>query len=244
MLAALIAALAVVAVLVWREATSSTEVSAADAVAGFRERPAERTRPGHPAPGVYVYDAAGRQSANVGPVAVDRDVPDTARAVVAPGPDGLVDVEWRISEEHTEGYRYAVGGGWWTMTWRRVELTFLGIGRDDRRDVVPPARWLPASPRVGARWPVAFRTGTLDTRGEGRVVRRTTLPLDGRREPVLLVRTVTRTTGALAGTRREDVWWSPRLAMPVRLVSDTRLEGVAGYRSRLDLTLRTGVPER
>jgi hypothetical protein len=242
-----LAAVAVAGVLLWREASSSTGVSADDAVAGFRERgeaPAAAVPAGLPAPGVYTYRARGRERGTVGPVSVARDVPPRARAVVATGPGRTVEVEWRISEEHTEAYRYRVSGGWWSATWRRVDVTFLRLGRDDRRDVEPAARWVPVRPRVGQTWPVAFRTGTLATTGRGRVLRRATLPLDGRREPVFVIRTATRTTGAHGGERREDVWWSPRLGMPLRLVSDTRLRGVAGFSARLDMVLESGVPRR
>jgi len=249
LLAALLAAAVLVAVGVaaWRAASRSTPVSEADAVAGFRSdrggSPAAASAPGVPAPGVYTYRASGREDASLGPLSISRSVPAEVRYVVTRRPGGYA-VELRVSGEHVEGYRYRVTPGWTDMTWRRVDVTFLGLGRDDRRDVVPAARWIPRRPAAGTGWEVDFLTGSLRTRGRGRVTGRGVLPLDGRPEPVSVVRTVTRTSGAHGGGRDETVWWSPRLALPVRMISDTRLGGVAGFRGRLRLDLVSATPAR
>ncbi|HWH15236.1 MAG TPA: hypothetical protein VNT51_10875 [Miltoncostaeaceae bacterium] len=242
----LVLALAGGVALLWRAASRSTPVTQADAVAAYRAeapRAAGAVTPGVPAPGVYTYRATGGEDASVGPLSISRPVPAEARYVVTPAPGGYA-AELRVSREHVEEYRYRVAGGWTRVTWRRVDVRFLGLGRDDRRDVVPAARWVPLRPRPGMRWTVDFRTGSLRTRGEGAVVGRTTLPLGGRREPVAVVRTTTRTTGAHGGRRDETLWWSPRLALPVRITSDTRLGGVAAFRGRLRLDLVAEAPAR
>jgi hypothetical protein len=196
-----------------------------------------------PAAGVYTYAATGHERGNVGPLGIDRGVPADVRYIVTPSPGGFT-AELRVSGEHTEAYRYVVADGWVRMAWRRVDVTFLRLGRDDRREVVPAARWLPLRPRVGQAWPVAYTTGTLRTTGRGEVVRRGMLAVGGAPEAAWLVRTTTRTAGAHGGTRLEEVWWSPRLAMPLRMTTDTRLGGVIGLRASLDLRLASPAPLR
>jgi hypothetical protein len=234
------------ALLVWNAARQSTEVRLAAAVESFRHHdapPAATAVAGVPAAGVYTYTASGSERAFLGPASIRRPVPAEARYVVTPSPGGWT-AELRVSEEHTEAMRYRVGAAWTTMTWRRVDVTFLGVGRDDRRPLTPAVPWMPRRPEVGARWDVAYSAWKLRTTGTSAVVGRESITLDGRAEPVFVVASRTVTTGAHGGPRTERVWWSPRLSLPLRIESDTRLGGAVGFSSRVRLDLRSGVPQR
>lgn len=245
-ISAALAAIALVAAgaWAWQEAGSSTEVSVENAVHEFRDTgtPAVATG-GAPAPGVYSYAASGTERAHIGPVSIDREIPPEARYVVTATPEGF-QAELRVSAEHTEAVRYAVGTRWIRAVWRRVDVTFLRIGRDDRRPLTPAVPVIPVRPVVGQTWTVAYSAWKLRTTGTARVVRRETLPVAGVPEPVFLIETRTRTRGAHGGPRLERLWWAPRLGVPVRLESDTTLEGAVGYRSRLRLDLTSPTPAR
>jgi len=245
-LSAAVAALVLVAAgaWAWQAASTSTEVSVATAVDEFRDTGVAGIAPGDaPAPGVYSYAASGSESAHIGPVSIDRDMPSQARYIVTTTPEGF-QAELRISGEHTEAMRYAVGSRWIRATWRRVDVTFLRIGRDDRRPLTPAVPAIPVRPRVGQTWDVAYSAWKLRTTGTARVVRRETLVVAGTPETTFLIETRTRTSGAHGGPRTERMWWAPRLGVPVRLDTDMTLEGAVGYRSRVRLDLTSPSPAR
>jgi len=229
----------------WHAAGTSSEVSVASAVGEFREegwQPVAAPGP-IPAAGVYTYSASGTERAHIGPVSIDREIPASARYVVTRTPDGY-QAEIRISGEHTEATRYVVGSEWIRAVWRRVDVTFLRMGRDDRRPLTPAVPAIPVEPRVGRSWDIAYSAWKLRTTGTGRVVRRETLSVAGAPEDVFLIETRTHTAGAHGGPRLERMWWSPRLGLPVRLQSDTTLDGSVGYRSRIRLDLTSATPAR
>lgn len=243
---AAVAALALVAAgaWAWQEAGTSTEVSVASAVDAFRDTAGGGVAAGEaPLPGVYSYAASGSETAHIGPISIDRDIPAEARYVVTATPEGF-QAELRVSAEHTEATRYAVGTNWIRATWRRVDVTFLRIGRDDRRPLTPAVPAIPVRPEVGQSWDVAYSAWKLRTTGTARVVRAETLAVGGAPVATFLIETRTRTSGAHGGPRTERMWWSPRLGVPVRLETDTTLEGPVGYRSRLRLDLTSASPAR
>lgn len=243
---AAVAALALVAAgaWAWQTAGTSTEVSVATAVDEFRDTGVGGVAAGDaPVPGVYSYAASGSETAHIGPISIDRDVPSQARYIVTPTPEGF-QAELRISAEHTEAMRYAVGTRWIRATWRRVDVTFLRIGRDDRRPLTPAVPVVPVRPRVGQSWSVDFSAWKLRTTGTARVVRAETLTVAGAPVTTFLIETRTRTEGAHGGPRTERMWWAPRLGVPVRLEADTTLEGPVGYRSRVRLDLTSPAPAR
>ena len=243
---AAVAAIALVAAgaWAWQQAGTSSEVSIATAVNEYRDTPAPPVAAGTgPVPGVYTYAASGSERAHIGPVAIDREIPAEARYVVTTTPEGF-QAELRVSGEHTEAVRYAVGSRWIRAVWRRVDVTFLRIGRDDRRPLTPAVPAIPVRPVVGQTWSVAYSAWKLHTTGTARVVRTEALTVAGRPERVFLIETRTRTRGAHGGPRLERMWWAPRLGVPVRLETDTTLEGAVGYRSRLRLDLTSPTPAR
>lgn len=235
------AVVAIAGVVAWRAASTSTPISVQDALRTFRENEGPGSAAAGPRPGVYTYRAEGAESGTVGPLSIRRTVPAQARYVVTSTPGGF-ETELQISKQHIEGYRYRIKDGWAVLTWRRVDVTFLGVGRDDRRDVTGTARWIPLEPRVGMRWDVDFWTRTLHATGTGRVTGTGTITVDGAPRRVFVVDIRTVTQGAHGGPHRERLWWSPELRMPLRISSTTRLDGVVGFQSRMDMRLASARP--
>ncbi len=229
----------------WHQARSSSPVSEAAAVAAFREGGGESggsEAPGIPRPGVYTYDQSGSERGGAGPVSISRDLPGNARYVVTRVAGGYAE-ELDISQEHIEGLRLRVAadGGSHAVS-RRTEVDFLGVGRDDRRDLRPPPVHLPHALPVGRGWSGRYMAGELPVSFHSRVLRREAVEIEGRRIPCVVVRTVGDTGGAHPGTRTDTRWWSPALALPLRWTIDMRIRGVVTLDTHADLTLESLTP--
>ena len=237
--------LAVVAagVWAWNAGRQSTEVSQARALEGFRATGGGEGRgEGGPTPGVYTFAQAGREEGGIGPVSVARDLPAEARFVVTVTASGHQE-ELHLAAEHVESVRFEpVPGGGRRAVWRRTDITFLGVGRDDRRDLVPPPVDRPPRLDVGTTWGARYRAGDLPVSSRSRVLRREAVRVDGRDEPALVIRTVGDTGGVHPGRRVDVVWWSPRLALPLRWSIDMDVRGVARISTRTDLRLSSATP--
>lgn len=240
--AALLAAIvAAGAILVW-QARTGTERGQQEAVADFRERASAAARPGGagegagPAPGVYTYSQVGRESGGIGPVALTRSLPDEARLIVAPEGEGWSE-ELVLAEEHVEAVHLRLRAGATIETWRRSDVTFLGLGRDDRREVTPPALRLPARPAPGVTWTSRHAAGTITMALRGEVLRREPVRVGGTTVSALVVRTVTTSAGTHPGTRTDTLWWSPEHRLAVRWDIVTRVRGIARLDTRTTLRL-------
>jgi hypothetical protein len=243
--AVVVLVLAGAALWAWHQARSSTPVSEASAVAAFRQgggAAGGSQAPGIPRPGVYTYDQSGSERGGAGPVSISRDLPGHARYVVTTTAGGYAE-ELDISEEHIEGLRLRVAadGGSHAVS-RRTEVTFVGVGRDDRRDLRPPPVHLPRALPVGRAWSGRYMAGELPVSFRSRVLGRETVQVEGRRYPVVVVRTVGDTGGAHPGTRTDTRWWAPALALPLRWTIDMRIRGVVTLDTHAGLTLESVTP--
>lgn len=227
----------------WQSARSSSEVSAEDALSDFRRRPgaAGATRPGVPRRGVYTYRQSGRERGGAGPVSITRDLPEEARYVVASAPGGFEE-ELSLSEEHVEGVRFRVSRGGTRAVWRRTDVTFVGFGRDDRRELRPPPLHMPRRLAVGRTWSGRYAAGSLPVTYRSEVLRREATEVGGERTPAFVVRTIGDTGGAHPGTRVDTFWWSPRLALPLRWTIDMSVRGTVKLDTDSDLRLQSAVP--
>lgn len=238
--------LAGAAIWVWQSARTSTPVSAGDALAAFREGGgvAGARRPGAPRPGVYTYRQEGSERGGAGPFSVTRSLPAEARYVVTLTPDGYQE-ELALSEEHGEALRLRLGRDGARAVWRRTEVRFAGVGRDDRRELRPPPLHRPRDLPVGRTWGGRYTAGELPVAYRSRVVRRDAVPLaGGRRVPVVVIRTVGDTGGPHPGTRVDTVWWAPGPALPVRWRIEMEIGGVVSLRTHADLRLVDLEPAR
>lgn len=236
----MLAVLAVAGGLLWREAGRSDPVPEAEVIDDLREDGVAATN-GGPKPGVYRLRVAGDEDGGAGPIRVSRELPAEGTVAVSGTDDGW-EVLTTYSRQHIEAARYRRDGDAVRMTWRRVDVTF-GIGRDDRRDIEGVARLVPAiDPAPGTRWADRYTTGSLVNTVENRVLRRDRLVIGGDAVDTVVIASTTTTTGALAGTRRETLWWSPVHRLVVRSELDVDIGGAFGYRSRITSELVGLVP--
>jgi hypothetical protein len=236
-------ALAGAGVWAWRSASSSTPVSEEEALSSFREGAgaAAAARPGVPRPGVYTYRQAGEERGGAGPLSVRRDLPDEARYVVTATGEGFEE-ELSLSEQHIEGVRFRMTAEGSRAVWRRTDVTFLGIGRDDRRDLRPPPLHMPSRLPVGRAWSGRYVAGELPVSYRSEVLRREAVEVAGERLPALVVRTVGDTGGAHPGRRVDTFWWSARLALPLRWTIDMDVRGTVSLDTTSDLRLEAAEP--
>lgn len=226
----------------WYEGRTSTEVSEERALRDFRESGDGGAAPeGVPRAGVYTYDQSGTESGGIGPASITRDLPGEARYVVTPDSGGYTE-ELDLAAEHIEAVRFRLDGGDVRAVWRRTDITFVGVGRDDRRDLVPPPLQRPADLSVGRTWTNEYRAGDLPVTSRSRVLRRESVTVGGRELPALVIRTVGDTGGVHPGTRTDTVWWSTALSLPLRWSIDMEVSGVARITTRTDLRLRSTIP--
>lgn len=226
----------------WWKAGQTTPVSERAALAGYREDAVSGGDRRGPAPGVYTYDQVGREKNRFGPLAINRDLPAEARYTITATPDGYRE-ELALAEQHIEGKRFRLrADGARQATWRRNNITFLGVGRDDRKEINPPALSLPASLPVGRTWSAEYDAGSIHVRERARVLCHQAVRVDGRRHATVVVRTVARSTGVLGGKRVDTIWWSPELHLPLRWTIEQHLDGRVSLTTTTDLHLRETAP--
>lgn len=228
----------------WDRAGSSTIVSEDAAVRDFRRdarADPSGARAGVPREGVYTFSQSGSERGGAGPVGVTRGLPARARYVVTHTGGGYRE-ELRLSEEHLEAVTLRVGPRATREMSRRTEVTFLGFGRDDRRDLRPPPTRLVWPLTVGRRWESRYTAGSLPVATRSAVVRSEVVVVDGRRHATRLVRTVGDTGGAHPGRRVDLIWWSPALALPLRWHIDMDIGGPVTLRTRARLTIESVEP--
>lgn len=229
----------------WSSAHSSTQASQTGALAEFRASGAAEAPPlaGAPTPGVYRYAVRGSESAGSGVVSAERPLPAEALYVITPIAGGYQE-SLRLSEEHVEEARFAVGPEAVTATWRRTMVTFLGIGEDDKDDVTPPSIDHPRTLAVGRTWGGSYVLGDLAVRYRGRVTGRSTVTIDGERIPVFTLRTDSTYTGSTPGTRTDVIRWSPAHELPVSWSITQDTGGAADFSMTAEMTLVSTTPER
>ena len=231
------------AIWLWRSAGSSSPVSEESALESFREGggAVAGPRPGVPRAGVYTYRQSGEETGGAGPLSVNRDLPREARYVITPAPEGYQE-QLSLSEQHIEGVRYRVTDGGTLATWRRTDVTFLGIGRDDRRGLRPPQLRLPRPLAVGRTWSGRYTAGDLPVAYRSEALRRERVEVGDEPVPAIVVRTVADTGGPHPGARTDTIWWSPRLALPVRWTIEMEVRGTVSLDTRADLRLASATP--
>ncbi len=241
-LAVVVLAAAAVGVWAWNVGRHSTEVSERAALEDFRDRDGAPANARGPAPGVYTYLQRGREEGALGPASISRDLPGEARYVITATADGYEE-ELSLAAEHVEAVRFApFAGGGRRAVWRRTDITFVGVGRDDRRDLVPAPVDRPAGLAVGSTWSARYRAGDLPVTSRSEVLRSETVRVGDRDLPALVIRTVGDTGGVHPGRRVDLVWWSTALHLPLRWEIDMKVRGVARITTRTDLRLRETSP--
>jgi len=234
------------AYVIWSGAHHSTAADQGGAVADYRALHVTDVTPARavPAPGVYRFRVTGSEKAGSGLVSAERTLPAEAVYIISPIAGGYHE-DLRLSEEHVEEAHYRVSGPSVLATWRRTKVTFLGIGTDDRTDVVPASVDHPASGfTVGRTWGGRYALGATGVTYRGRVVARGTATLDGKTIPVVTLRTDSTFTGPTPGRRTDTITWSPALNLPVAWTITQKTGGDADFQIAADLELESGTPVR
>jgi len=228
----------------WHRAGSSTPADQAQAVRDFRTAgpPGDGPRPGIPRPGVYTFRQSGSERGGLGPVTLSRGLPGRALYVITLRPGGYRE-QLSISEEHVEAVDLRVRAQGTFEVARRTKVTFLGLGRDDRRALRPPPLRIPPRLRVNDAWVDRYAAGALPVTARASVLRKDVVEVDGRRLAVLVIRSVTDTGGTHPGRRTDTMWWSAALSLPLRWSIDMEIRGVARLRTLAELSLESLEPE-
>lgn len=227
----------------WTRAGSSTPVSEQEAGRDYGGGTAAASIPDGPRPGVWTYRATGDETVGVGPVSIDRPLPPEAQMVVRAARGGF----WRtlvLSKEHVEASRIRAAPEGEYLVERVTTVKVAGLGRDDRQVLVPPPLVYPAAAEVGDTWTERYRMDEVLVNGRARVLRREVLDIGGRSVATLVMRKDATITGPVAGFRRDTVWWSPALRMPVRWKLSTKVGGVASLRTDAEVVLTRTEPTR
>jgi hypothetical protein len=185
----------------------------------------------------------GKECAGVAGLKLCRPLPSRARVVITRSGSTL-QVELLLSQAHVEANRFDVRAGGRYLTWQRADITFAGIGRDERHDVTPATLSLPSRLAPGDTWREAFRVGTLEVTATNAVLRRGTLAVGGRRVPAILVRSDSRTSGAHPGTEHDVTWHAPSLGLDLTLQITRRIGGAFPYTLDAQATLLDTTPAR
>lgn len=227
----------------WQSARSSDPVSREEALEDFREGagPARAARPGVPRQGVYTYRQSGSERGGAGPVSLRRGLPSEAQYVITPTKDGFQE-QLSLSEQHIEAVRFRIRPEGTRAVWRRTDVTFVGIGRDDRRELRPPPLHLARGLKVGLTWAGRYMAGALPVTYRSEVLRREAVEVGETRVATFVVRATSETGGAHPGTRTDTFWWSPRFALPVRWSIDMDIRGTATLDTISDLQMESLAP--
>jgi hypothetical protein len=244
--AVVVAGAAGAAIVVRRAGETSPAVSRTTALKDLRAQTSTAAAPapeGPPAAGVYDYAVRGTECAGVAGLKLCRALPSRARVVITRS-GATLQVELLLSQAHVEAQRFDVRSAGRYLTWQRADITFAGIGQDDRHDVTPPTLALPARLAPGVAWPQAFHVGTLAVTATNAVLRRGTVDIGGRKVPAVLIRSESRTAGAHPGTERDLTWHAPSLGLDLRMQVTRRIGGTFPYTLDADATLLDVTPAR
>lgn len=225
----------------WSRAGSSTPVSEQEAGQDYGGGAERSAIPGGPRPGVWSYRATGDETVGVGPVSIDRPLPATAQVVVRPAPGGF----WRtlaLSKEHVEASRLRITNEGEYLTERVTTVKVTGLGRDDRQVLTPPSLVYPADIQVGDAWTSRYRLDEVRVVDRARALRRDVVDVGGRQVPAVVIDKRATVSGPVRGSRRDLLWWSPELRMPVRWKISTTIDGVASLRTDADVVLTSTEP--
>lgn len=206
----------------WGRLHRSEPASRSSALGAVRDAKGEAERV--PAAGVYVYAAGGDERIGLGPLSVGRKLPTDQLLVVTPSPNSRF-VDLRVSTDHSEGWRIQTSAAGIKGIARTIRVGTLGYTREVSGNAVPPVLLRPAKFRRGLKWQSVYKVGAIVFRRESAVVDRETLTIGGRQVRTWVIQTKETVTGALHGDETRKEWWSPSLALDVKVEWHRNLDG-------------------
>jgi hypothetical protein len=225
----------------WGRLHRSDAASRSAALATVRDAKGPAT--GVPQTGVYQYASGGDERIGLGPLSVGRKLPRTALLVVSPSPNSRF-ADLRLSGDHSEGWRIQTSDAGVKGIARTIRVGTLGYTREVSGDAVPPVLLRPAKFRRGLKWQSVYKVGAIVFRRESSVLARQTVTVAGHPLRTWVIQTRETMTGALHGDETRKEWWSPTLALDVRIEWHRNLDGTIVNIVSDTLELKTVEPVR
>lgn len=225
----------------WGRLHRSEPASRSAALATVRD--AKGQVAGIPATGIYPYASGGDERIGFGPLSVGRKLPKVALLVVTPSPNSRF-VDLRVSGDHSEGWRIQTSEAGVKGIARTIKVGTFGYTREVSGNAVPPVLLRPARFRRGLQWESVYKVGAIVFHRESSVVGRETLTIGGRPVRTWVIQTKETITGALHGDETRKEWWSPSLAVDVRIEWHRNLDGTIVNIVSDTLELKTITPSR
>ncbi len=198
----------------WGRLHRSEPASFSAALAAVRDATGPASGP--PGPGVYRYTSGGDERIGLGPLSVGRSLPTEALLVVKAGPTSR-DVEFRISEDHAEGWRIERSEEGIRGAARTIRVGTLGYTREVSGTATPAPLLRPAKFRRDLAWSDTYTVAGIVFRRESKVVGREVKTIAGRTVRTWVIEVRETATGALHGSDERKEWWSPSLGIDVRV---------------------------
>jgi hypothetical protein len=233
---------------------TSSPVSVADAVSGFRATKPSGRAPSRntPSPGVYVARTKGSELLDVQGGARHR-YPSRTALVVERNGCGFAERWMPLDGRQRDTLLCRTEDGWAARTAEDVRTFFRFV--EFRRDYTcasPPLE-LPAQARRGQRWRSRCSgagTVSFGVEGSSTVLGRESIPIAGTPVSALHVRTQLAFSGGIAGTAVRETWRRPTDGLLIKesYREDTALVGTphgdVAYRDRFELQLESLRPRR
>ena len=213
--------------------------------------PARGTAPARPAsklalptPGAYKVRVDGREGVRFTALGFcNRSFPATSTLYVKGDYQGRAtttsyqfDIQYSSLHSERHHYRYTPQGVF--LEYEFAQVSCAGTAQATNVDYSPPQEKVRLPLRVGASWNGqggdAQRTETY----AAKVLRTETLTIAGRAVNTYVIETSIRMTGDEHGTRLQQWWYAPTLAMPVQWHEEyDAARGPASYEAQLTVTL-------
>ncbi len=206
----------------WGRLHRSEPASRSEALGAVRDAKGQDS--GIPKTGIYVYASGGDERIGLGPLSVGRTLPSDQLLVVTSSPNSRF-VDLRVSGDHSEGWRIQTSDAGIKGIARTIKVGTFGYTREVSGNAVPPVLLRPAKFRRGLKWQSVYKVGAIVFRRESAVVGRETLTIGGRPVRTWVIQTKETVTGALHGDETRKEWWSPSLAVDVRVEWHRNLDG-------------------
>ena len=214
--------------------------------------PVETAANGTPLPRVGTYQVAvkGNENVKYGSFTVcDNSLPPTTTVAVSkatskPGHSYNFDLAFYPgTQRHTERriQRYFDDGSV-TLTSESTTFTCANQTETSTTSYAPPQLRVAAHLEKGKTWKVKGGDGTNTEEGTFTVTGTDTIKVGSKTYPVWVIKSNLKLTGATTGTRAQGWWWSPELAMPLKITEKaSATQSNATYTADVAITI-TGLP--
>jgi hypothetical protein len=246
-LAGVVGALALAIVAVWffvlRDTAEPVDVE--EVVTSFRTDTEPAPGASSPIPvGVYVYTTDGFESTDA-LTGVRHRYPAESTITVRAAECGAT-LLWRVLKGRSTEWTYCTTPAGWQIASQDERHTFLGRTEQTTYTCADtPIR--PAGDQAGTTWPVSCGTDTSEETGQGEVLGRETLQVEGTPVPTVHVRKTSTFAGEIRGSTTHDIWFARRTGVPVKIVmvSETTNDSPIGdvhYEEDVTLALTSLAP--